>query len=448
MSFESKKELREAMQEVKIETKEGKQFLDKHKDPASQTMEDYRRRMRYYLAYRGKNCKELVDEAEEDWNKGKRERDFASEHHMNNFLVDLKELGYSDNTRANILATWRAFYQFHQFPLNRDRLKDISRANESHHKTISKDDVRKLYNSTTSKRNKALLLFLYQTGQSPRQIVDLNYGDVKEELEDGKEPLMLRYSERKGTGNGYVTFLGTDGIEALRNYLEERGELEYDDPLFGKSKGEGRISRSAVPMILQYMAKKANLVDDEYLENNRNPYRPSAFRKNFKTQLTTNAHDFAIEYMMGHQVGIEKVYFIPDVGSEEDLRKYYAEYMEPELSIHTTTTEKQAIVNEEIEKIKGDEIRRIAEEKAKEMVEEGKEMWMDKYFEAKQEREILENEVEEQNSEVGELREEVRKLREKVEKIDKLGEMLESAGQLAGLKEMIREVGEKVVEED
>ncbi|KXB01318.1 hypothetical protein AKJ41_02075 [candidate division MSBL1 archaeon SCGC-AAA259O05] len=60
----------------------------------------------------------------------------------------------------------------------------------------------------------------------------------------------------------------------------------------------------------------------------------------------------------------------------------------------------------------------------------------------------LREKVEEQSSEVEELRGEVRELRKKVEKIDKLGEMLESAGQLAILKEMIREAGEKVVEED
>lgn len=58
------------------------------------------------------------------------------------------------------------------------------------------------------------------------------------------------------------------------------------------------------------------------------------FRINFKSQLATRANNFVIEYMMGHEIGVEKDYFLADHDGKEGLRNYYAENMEPHLSIN------------------------------------------------------------------------------------------------------------------
>lgn len=389
--MKSREELREKRKDIEIETEEGKDFLEKYDEPTRTT---YKAQLRYFIAWRGKNCEELIDEAEEDWKKERREREFIAERYVNKFRKEMKEkFDYSSNTIANILTTLKAFYKFHQFPLNGDRLKDETRVNENHYKRISKDEIGKLYNSTTSKRNKAILLFLYQTGQAAKQLTDLTYGNVKEELEEGREPLMIEYSGRKGRGNDYVTFLGVDGIEALNQYLEERRsnlgrEIKKSEPLFAKKDGVTRMTGSTIAEVLKYLARSSGLVDKDY--DGRNPYSPHAFRKNFKSQLATKCSNFVIEYMMGHKIGVEKDYFLADHDGKKGLREYYARNMEPELSIQTTTTRKEAIISEEVEIAEEEKLREIAGD---ELEEEAK-RWREKWTEERMERRTLEDEVE------------------------------------------------------
>ncbi|PTD93348.1 hypothetical protein C9439_08020 [archaeon SCG-AAA382B04] len=378
--------------EVEIKTEEGKEFLNKYDEP---TKSEYENRLKKYLAYRGKNCKELIDEAEKDWREGKRDREFLSEKHINKLGKQMKEMDYSSNYIANILTTLQAFYKFHQFSLNSDRLKRIERINNSQTKRIEKKEVIQLYNTTTSKRNKAILLFLYQTGQAAQQVVELNYRDVKQELEEDKVPLMLEYSGRKGHGNDYVTFLGNDGVEALKQYIEKKEkklgrQIRRDEPLFSSKKDlTKRITSPAISNLLSYLAKESGLVTEEELSNQRNPYMPHAFRKNFKSQLATRASNFVIEYMMGHELGVEKDYFLADHDGKEGLREYYAENMEPHLSIQTTTLKNKAVISKEYPEAKKEEIKKITEKR----IEEEREKWKDKFVNEKIEREELEDKI-------------------------------------------------------
>lgn len=407
--LKSQSNIREETNEIEIKSEPGKQFLQKYDEP---TKGQYRSRLKMYLAFRRlmgnkkMGCDDLKEEAREDWKKSKRERDFISESWVTKFQKELKDLSYSSHTIANVITCLRAFYKFHQYPLNTDRIKKTNRQNKNSFKRIEKDDVRKLYNSTTSKRNKALLLFLYQTGQAAKQVTDLNYGDVKHELEGGKEPLMIEYSGRKRTGSNYVTFLGTDGVHALENYREEREsklgrKLKHDDPLFASEKNpEKKITPASVASMMSYLAKKAGLVDEDSLKNNRNPYRPHAFRHNFKSQLATKCSNFVVEYLMGHEMGVEKDYFLADFDGKEGLRKYYARNIEPELNIEATSAEKEAIVSEGYEAKKAEKLKEMvgATELEKEM-----ERWKKKWRDERMNQKALEEKVEKFDNELREI---------------------------------------------
>ncbi|KXA96057.1 hypothetical protein AKJ39_05135 [candidate division MSBL1 archaeon SCGC-AAA259J03] len=375
MDIESKKELSNLTRNFNIETERGTDFLNKY--GSEHTKSVIKSRLRKYLAFRDMDCDELIEDINEDRKGDKIDREYRTERKVNEFIELLDDLDYSSHSIATILGTIRAFYKFHDFPLHGARLKKVEGKTKAKNKvaTLDKDKVSQLYNATSSKRNRALLLFLYQTGQGREQVSILNHGDIADELGE-KSPLMIDYGGRKGHSIDYCTFLGADGIHALQNYLEERknklkkkrrelkeiinkedeneeskqeakaeieeinsvfndkGNLKYSTPLFAKRNGIDRLKPGAISEILKYIARNTNVISDEKLEYaDINPLRPHAFRHNFKTRLTPYVSSFVIEYLMGHSLGTEGEYFINEIGSKEDLREYYAENIEEHVSI-------------------------------------------------------------------------------------------------------------------
>lgn len=442
--IDTKEELKEKVKNIELRTDESREFLEQKYSGRSR--DTRRSQLKKYLAYRNMTGKELIDEAEEDWSKSRREREYIPTRMVNEFKEKLDEFGYSEWTISNIVGCVRAFYKFHKFPLDGDRINrtNATAKKENRVKGITKDVIKRLYNSASSKRNKALLLFLYQTGQGSSEVAKLKFGDVKKELIAEKYPLMIDYEERKGTGLSYCTFLGADGIHALKEYLKERAEkldleswkeIDYDAPLFAKRGGEEPISADGIGRIMRYMAKNAPddvITDEEMEKSDLNPLRPHAFRKNFKTTLTPVANDFAIEYMMGHQLnGIERTYFVSKQGGREGLREIYKNDMEPELSIDATSTEAEVTVSPAF-----DEGRR---EKLTELI--GDE------FVFKEDYKNLKERLTKTKMELSEAKSRINDLEEKIGKIDQLGELLASEGELAGLKEVIEDKVEEALRE-
>lgn len=439
----SREELREKVKEISALKEEGKNFLNKYDGPSRRVRKS---QLKKYLVFRDRNCEELIDETEEDWEKSRRERDFVAEHHLRKFEKWLADLGFSEHTIANHLAAVRAFYKFNNFPLKDDKLSSRNPSSKPENKPIpiSKEKVKKVYNSTSSSRNRALILFLYQTGQGANEVSKLNYGDVKAELEKKKYPLKISYSGRKGTGFSYCTFLGADGIEALKRYLDDRREklgldplkgedLNPEAPLFAKRNGKDRLSGEAIAEILKYIARKAPeavITEGEMERADLNPLRPHAFRKNFKTTLVPVANNFAIEYMMGHQLNkVERSYWVDRMGGQEGLREYYAEVMEPELSIDVESTDAQVAVSEEVESEFKEKIKEKLGEDIifKEDHEAEIETLKSKYLETRSEANKLKKKVEEQGESLKNLQEEKKSLnndfQEQGEKVKRLSKM-------------------------
>jgi len=423
----SKKELKRRKKKIEIETERGKKFLGKY--GTTRSTDVAKSRFKNYLAFRNMNCEELIKEIHEDRKGEKINRSYRPEKKVNEFTEwMLEDLGYSTHYVSSAQGTIRAFYKFHDFPLHSAQLKRVEGKTKTKNKAVrlTKKKMAQLYNSTPSKRNKALMLFLYQTGQGREQISKLNFGDVAEELKEGKSPLMIDYGGRKGHANDYCTFLGADGIHALKEYLEERAEklgleswkeIDYDAPLFAKRNGEDRLTQGAISEILKYVARNTDVVSDEKMEYaDMNPIRPHAFRHNFRTKLK-NINAANTEYMMGHDLGIEGVYELNGIEDKEDLREFYAENFEPKLSIQATSREKEAYVSGEFEDLKGEEIRSIVGENhySKEEVE-GIRNGLRKEKENLR-KELLE-EINEQKEKIEDQREKIEELSEAAGKYD------------------------------
>jgi len=117
---------------------------------------------------------------------------------------------------------------------------------------------------------KIRILFVAQTGMRISDALKLKIGDIQRELDLGRVPLAVSYvpmKDRESIGER-VTFLGSDGVEMLKRYLEWRlrkGEkLNSDSPLFvGRTRrGNKPLTQQKFNKMLKNVAVKAGLNGD------------------------------------------------------------------------------------------------------------------------------------------------------------------------------------------
>ncbi|MDK2781999.1 MAG: hypothetical protein PWR13_1027 [Archaeoglobi archaeon] len=280
---------------------------------------------------------QLLDEAEEDRKRSRRERGKPEARLMEfyNWLINKKKT--AKKTATMYFTAVRSFYKWNGFPLNVKTPKAAPKK-ENRKAIITPEIVKKLVDHAPTLRDRAIILFLFQGGFDVSTLCSLNYGDVKDELEAERIPMMIHVIREKEEVE-YFTFVGRDAVETLKAYLNDRrakGEkLEYDTPLFIKDKAKRRKGERINPYHIQNMLRetsiKAGLITKEEMEKvDFNPYRPHALRAAFSSILRLNGFDPVLfDFMMGHSIPYNGAYLIPP---SEKVRQMYAE-VETQLSI-------------------------------------------------------------------------------------------------------------------
>ena len=298
--------------------------------------------LRRFQVFYGKGLGEYVSEIERQSkeNEGKPlvERTRPGEDTARDFIAWHQANGYSNKaTRLSMAALQNGlkFYGlslswgFIELPPNRTMPQ-----NGKHSWTL--DEMRQLVEAAEYLRDKAIILTAFQTGLGVSDIVNLNYGEVRRDLEAGTLPLMLHIHRQK-TGVEFRTFLGRDSVAMLREYLKSRGPLQNDDPLFTMLGSTRRITREAIERQLRTIQPKLPFLLDLSDDNGcYNPGRPHSLRSAFRSRLTGKMADTLIEFMLGHDIGEEKrAYLNLPV---EELRELYSNY-EVLLKIEKTSRE-------------------------------------------------------------------------------------------------------------
>ncbi len=292
------------------------------------------------------NPKEIIDEAEEDRKKPRREQGKPEQRLMEfyNWLITEYEpvgkdgkKGASKTLASTYFGAIRSFYKRNGFLINIKSPKAAPKK-ENRKMTLTPKEVKLLVDHAPTLRDRAIILFMFQGGFDVSTICSLNYGDVKRGLENDEVPLLVEVVRQKDEVE-YFTFVGHDAVEALKAYLNEReskGEkLTWNSPLFAKEGSKKlkyeRIRPHNIQNMLRRTAIKAGLIKEEDLENiDLNPCRPHALRASFSTILRLNGFDpLLVEFMMGHRIPYNGAYLIPP---PEKVRQMYAE-VEPQLSI-------------------------------------------------------------------------------------------------------------------
>ncbi len=308
------------------------------------TRRNYISGLKRYCEFRNLQPNELIDEIEENVNKSPRERERA-EREVKKFYDWLrKEKKLSAGTVHVCITAVRAFYRDNGFPLGPLRLPTSRVKKENIRRVLKAEDVKKMVNYCKNSRDRAIVLMMFQGGFDTQTLLSLDYGDAKEGLKKGEEPLVIHVVRQK-EGVDYKTCIGHDAIEALKLYLHEREmgtryipaeKLKPDSPLFISERvfdmrKRKRLTNIGVGIVFKNLARRAGVVDVEDLKRSDiNIAGAHALRKSFSTICrNSGVPPDLVEYMIGHRLKFDGAYYGP---SDEKLKEEYRK-AEPFLSI-------------------------------------------------------------------------------------------------------------------
>jgi site-specific recombinase XerD len=168
-----------------------------------------------------------------------------------------KERKCSARTRNHRLAALKTFVRYVAFaaPEHAERCRRIrelssARFEQPEVEYLEDEEVRGLVKAATERRDRALLLLMYNTGARVQEIIDLDVCDLR------LDPVPVVMLEGKGRKQRTNPLLDRT-VDSLRQWLAERGDAE--GPLFLNAQGR-RLSRSGVAYILRKLAEHAGLV--------------------------------------------------------------------------------------------------------------------------------------------------------------------------------------------
>ena len=232
------------------------QYLAKQKGLSDNTILAYRDTVKLLLRFASKHFNQDADKL----NVEDMDNKFIC-----NFLDDLeKNRGCGINTRNARLAAIRTLFlyigdqepalleqsrQIRNIPLKRTEYKPVTYLEDNELKTILNSiDL----NSRTGLRDRALILFLYNTGARVQEAINVKLNDIRFEMP--AEVTLLGKGKKQR-----VTPLWPDTIEAVNDYLKYRNAKGIQDEyLFLNANGK-KITRFGVRDIIKRYAQKASL---------------------------------------------------------------------------------------------------------------------------------------------------------------------------------------------
>jgi len=226
------------------------------------------------------------------WNSVDRSR-------VQDFILDLKQRGYTETSVARKVAAVRSFYAFlsaeGMVAINPTEGLTSPRIGKTLPKAISPNEVDELLeqpamrNTPEARRDRAMLELLYATGMRVTELVSL---DISSVTVDPRSPFVRCLG--KGAKERTIP-IHDQALEALTQYLDEGRPLllrsKDESALFLNRRGE-RLTRQGFWLILKGYAKAANLSSD---------ITPHTLRHSFATHMLRGGMPLRnVQEMLGH----------------------------------------------------------------------------------------------------------------------------------------------------
>jgi integrase len=185
------------------------------------------------------------------------------------------------------------------------------------------EDLKEIDNRC-DERERTFLRILKDSGMSRSDAVRLNYGQIRQQLEQGESFVRIEMTREKEHVK-YETFIGPNAVDMLRLYMQTRersGEKITDDtPIFADAKGKRLSSDALAQMFLRITQRTGKTISSHRL------------RKFFETYMAIGVrHPVFLKYWMGHKLrsDIEARYIIPP--TPEQLKMYKESYKNIDLT--------------------------------------------------------------------------------------------------------------------
>ncbi|MBU2560235.1 hypothetical protein KKA03_05010 [archaeon] len=332
------------------------------------TRSKYKDAVYKFELFTGKSARELIDEAEEDRKKSRREQG-APKRRLQGFHTWLvKEWAQRDRYgnpkkdkagnpviglgqfKANmVVGNVKSFYSANGFIIKWTPPRAAPKK-QNQRVEYSPKEVRRLLDALTLNRDRSIVLTGYQGGfdsdtASKLDIDDLPNGfldHVRKAQGDPDDalarigPPVLLHIVREKEGVDYYTCLGADAVRALAVYLWERvqeGEdLTPGKPIYAISGYNGavqnperRVKPGHIHKFMRAGVAKAGIVSRETLEYaDFNPAGYHALRASFSRRLEYAGMPVAyFDYMQGHSLPYGGAYRRPN---PKNLREKYREF--------------------------------------------------------------------------------------------------------------------------
>ncbi|MCW1296716.1 MAG: site-specific integrase [Candidatus Parvarchaeota archaeon] len=306
------------------------------KTVSDKSQKQYLHALRYFCEFCRKTPKQLILERDKEI----RNSDPNSRTGIRDLILDFRKYlereGYTLKSINCLDGAVRSFFTAVLGKAGMINIKNYSESQVAKRKDLvpTLEELKKMLD-VSNLEEKFRIIFIAQTGMRVSDALKLKVGDIQRELELGRIPLAITFVPKKDSEliGERITFLASDGIEILKQYLEWRkqnGEnITPESPLFVSRTNRGLkpITPHRFNDTIKRAAKKAGL-------NGNWKYGimgVHCLRKFFITQLTNHGmEDKIVNFFVCHKISdIDRVYWFRRV---EELRRIYAQrqqYLNP-----------------------------------------------------------------------------------------------------------------------
>jgi integrase len=300
---------------------------------------NYIRAMQLFCNWCGKNPSQLIL----DRDKETKSENPIDRNNTRDLLIGyrkyLEEHGYAPKTINVFDGSMRSFYSANLGKIGMINIRNYFDSKVATNKDLvpTLDELRKMLD-VVDLEEKIRIIFIAQTGMRVSDAIRLKYGDIKRELEQNNNPLAIRFlptKDREIIGDR-ITFLGSDGIDILKQYLrfrKERGDVLIDDsPLFAsRTRKRGKHEAITEQKFNETIKKAGKLIGLVNGDAKYGRIRIHCLRKFFITQLTNHGvEDKIINFLTCHKISdVDNVYWNRRIDALREIYNERQQYLNP-----------------------------------------------------------------------------------------------------------------------
>ena len=254
--------------------------------------------------------------------------------------------GKSSYTAYGTVSYVRSFLSYYgvQLKVGKNLLARVPEHEEYY--TLTNDQVQKIVQYAPIARDKAVIAFLYQAGQRDAIFEALKVGHVREEIEQGKRPAVIKIPANFKTcrgrsanklGKDYYMVIPFETCTFIKAMIEERkrwGEEITDDSWLFRTysvklaghpikvnrstPAKQAMTKKTVGKIIDHCTKAIGIFAQH---TKRKLIHPHTFRRCFETTLDDKLSESLLKFIMGRAIPLEVAHHIPS-----ELRGAYKIY--------------------------------------------------------------------------------------------------------------------------